>query len=353
MANRLYDNFILENKIKSIIDTKLNANRLFTTNYGLTTHPGMIYKIHKYLSDAGKAEWLAKTEGNTKVIEAGYADEEYVVGTVQDKTIWYDEDEMTDPVLVDTLVKGVGENITEFILKAAIGEMENTKHKYEIDWTQATTTPNYIFGLIADALAIIAENNIEEDSNYCIYIHPSKEAVIRKSLLDNLKYTEDYIRTGAIGAVCGVPVYRSNDIPEDCMFVENSGAMTCFLKKNLETETDRDPDTRKNYLWARQVGVIAMTDENKCIAYCPAGTAPTLDAMTTASTKVKGECAPNSNVVAYLNDEFLVNGESDDDGDFEMNIPDGVTLVAGDIVKVTVFEGGKAPATATVTVTAS
>ena len=348
MANTLYNNFIINNKIKSIIDTKLEASRLFQVNNELQAEPGMIYKVHKYISDAGKAEILATGQGNSKTIEAGYTEETYNVGTIQDKTKWYDEDAMTDPVLVDTLIKGVGENMTEFILNAAVGEMAKTTNVIEIDWTQ--TGANYFFGLIADALAIIAEKNVEEDSDYNIYINPKKEAWVRKQLVDNLKYSEDYIRTGAIGAVCGVPIYRSNAIPEDCVYIENSGAMTCFVKKGIETETDRDANTRTNYLYARQVGFVALTDDNKCIALSEATETPVITTPNAGATSVRGSSAAKATVVLYYDGgEEIGTTTAGSSGAWEVDFT--TALASGDKIYAVAFEAGKAKATsATVTI---
>ena len=44
----LYDNFVLENVIKSALDTKLDINRFMTADYSLAENPGMVKKVHKY-----------------------------------------------------------------------------------------------------------------------------------------------------------------------------------------------------------------------------------------------------------------------------------------------------------------
>jgi len=42
-------------------------------------------------------------------------------------------------------------------------------------------------------------------------------------------------------------------------------AVTVFIKKGVEVEPDRDPNTRKNDLYIRKVALVALTNEDKCI----------------------------------------------------------------------------------------
>ena len=77
-----YDNFVLENKINSILSTKMDMNRFMTADYSLTSTPRMTKKIHKY-TGVGSAEDLARGEGNTEFVDASYTEEEYTVSRTQ------------------------------------------------------------------------------------------------------------------------------------------------------------------------------------------------------------------------------------------------------------------------------
>lgn len=96
---------------------------------------------------------------------------------------------------------------------------------------------------------------------------------IRKALNDNLKYVENYVRTGAIGAVCGVPIYASkalDNLDEDSEgkplgFLATREAVTAFIKKDVRVEQDRDIDKKENFIVADRYAVIALTDETKCV----------------------------------------------------------------------------------------
>ena len=96
---------------------------------------------------------------------------------------------------------------------------------------------------------------------------------IRKALGQSLMYVEDYIRTGAIGAVLGVPIYTSkalDDLEEDSEgqpigFLATREAVTAFIKEDVRVEQDRDIDKKENFIVADRYAVIALTDETKCI----------------------------------------------------------------------------------------
>ena len=48
MANTVYDNFVLESKLKDILTTKLDTKTLMTIDDSLTESAGMIKKINTY-----------------------------------------------------------------------------------------------------------------------------------------------------------------------------------------------------------------------------------------------------------------------------------------------------------------
>ena len=64
MANILYENFILENKITNLLNTKLQTRSFMTVDESLTQEAGMIKRINTY-TYTGKVEKLAKGAKNT------------------------------------------------------------------------------------------------------------------------------------------------------------------------------------------------------------------------------------------------------------------------------------------------
>ena len=105
-----YENEVLESKIKSILDTKLDMNRFMTPDYSLAEEPGMKKVINRY-TGTGEVEDLERGDGNSKFIDAEFTPEEYVVGRTQGQAKYFDDDIMTDPVLIDAKVKYLAEGM--------------------------------------------------------------------------------------------------------------------------------------------------------------------------------------------------------------------------------------------------
>lgn len=72
----------------------------------------------------------------------------------------------------------------------------------------------------------------------------------------------EVIYNGQIGSVCGIPVIVTKAL-EDEAYLMTKEAVTCFMKKDLEVEQDRDADTRTNSVYLRTAYVCAVTDATK------------------------------------------------------------------------------------------
>lgn len=124
MSNVVYDNFILENKLEDQLKTKLDLSQFLTVDNSLAQAPGMRKKINVY-SGTGDVQEVAQGEGNTENMEIGFAQKEYVVGTTQGRSIYYDEQAMTDPTAIDNLIKYMNEVMVNDFTDKAIAEMSN------------------------------------------------------------------------------------------------------------------------------------------------------------------------------------------------------------------------------------
>lgn len=258
MANVPYDNFVLENTIENMLVTRVDMNNYLTPDYSLTDNPGMIKKIHVY-SASGNVQDLAMGEGNSELIQAAYTEAEYEVGVTQGRGAYYDEEQMRDPMIVDTIARGMVDKMANDLTTKAIAELGKATLYELCDFT--TITSGYLFNIIADAIA----NFGEEEEGLFLLASPNTKAYIRKALGDDLKYSEGYVRTGYIGTVCGVPVIISKAILGDTMYLATREAVTAFLKRGVENEADRDPNTRQNFMYVRKVALVALTNATKVV----------------------------------------------------------------------------------------
>jgi hypothetical protein len=101
MAHQVYENVVLSNRINEILTTGVNLNNYMTIDNSLAESAGMKKKVITYTS-TGNVEALGMGEGNTSSLEVTKSEAEYEVKTYQGKFAFYDEEEMIDPMVVDT-----------------------------------------------------------------------------------------------------------------------------------------------------------------------------------------------------------------------------------------------------------
>lgn len=253
MAHTIYENFILEDRIEDMLNTKMDIHQYITTDYSLTEEPGDVKLVHTYTA-TGTVEDLAEGEGNTEGIEVTFEAQRYEVTTTQGKFEYTDEAARRDPLVVEAGLNKLAAEMTNDLTNKAIKAMGTT---------QLTANVNWDFATIADAIGAMKS---ETEEGLFMLINPAQKATLRKNLGEDLKYAEGFVRTGYIGTVCGVPVYYSNAVPEGEGYIATKAAVTCFVKKGTEIEQVRlDANKRQNQVIARKVMLVALTDGSKCV----------------------------------------------------------------------------------------
>ena len=253
MAHTVYENIVLSNKINDILTTQIDLNNYMTIDTSMTETAGMKKAINTYTA-SGNVEELGMGEGNSTEITVSFTPTEYEVKTYQGKFAFYDEQEMTDPMVVDVGLEGSAKTMINTFTTKAIDEFKKA--------TLVQSATAWGFDVIVDA---IAKMNLESEEGLFLLISPADQAKFRKALKDDLKYSEGFVRTGYIGSVCGVPVIVSKAVPAGTGFLATKEAVSVFIKKDTETEYERDADKRNNTYWVRKVAVVALTDATKVV----------------------------------------------------------------------------------------
>ena len=259
MAHQVYENVVLSNKVNDILTTQVDLNSYMTIDTSLTENAGMKKVVNTYTA-SGEVEELAMGQGNSHEIEVSFTPTEYDVKTYQGKFAFYDEQEMTDPMVVEVGLDGSAKTMINTFTQKAIAEFEKA--------TLEVPAAAWSFNTVVDA---IAKMNLESEEGLFLLISPADQAAVRKALKDDLKYSEGFVRTGYIGSVCGVPVIVSKAVPANKGYLATKEAVSVFIKKDTETEYERDADTRKNSYWIRKVAVVALTDATKVVKITIAG----------------------------------------------------------------------------------
>jgi hypothetical protein len=261
MAHKIYENFYLANEVEDQYNSHLDLMQFCTVDNSLVGVAGMTKKINVYKATDG-TEKLEMGAGNTKDITVSYSDKEYKILLAQNRFKYYDEQEMTDPMLVPVGVRHMGTDMFNTVNKDIYDEFNKAT---------LTLTPKVLdFGAFADAVALLKIESTDNDPAQTAprafgFVNPKDMAELRKNLKEDLKYVESFARTGYVGTVAGVNLYTKKDATEKEIIVATKEAVTLFNKKGVEIEQDRDADTRENTIWSRKYYLAALTDETKVV----------------------------------------------------------------------------------------
>ena len=252
-THQAYPNYVLANEIEDQLNTKLDLLRFCTIDNSLVGVAGDTKKIRVYNATSA-VEKLAMGDGNTKNIEVAYSDVEYKIGLSQVRFPYYDEELMVDPLVIQTGVKYMSTDL-----------VNNQNDEVIAEFAKATLTVNasaFDFGAFVDASALLNSENIEGEEIFCL-VNPADVAAIRKTLKDDLKYVESFVKQGYVGHVAGMSINVSKLVPAGTIYGGLKSAVTLFRKKGTEVEQERDANIRLNKIYARNYYLAALTDATK------------------------------------------------------------------------------------------
>ena len=253
MAIKGYENIVIENKMTDLVNTKIDVNSLFTTDYSLAEEAGLKKVINKY-TYTGKVEKLAKGAKNTTKGEATFVSNEYIVNRYQQTFCYNDMDIMQDPYLLDVLTTGSSTLMSNEIKSEYFEEIAKISNNY-----QYTT---FGYAAIVDALA---ELDKEVEDGLFVIMGNDLRAVIRKDPDYISSRQGEILYTGQFGTVSGVPVLFSKLVPKDTAYITKKDAVRLFVKKAGSVEQDRDVETKDNTVVYERHGVMALVDETYSI----------------------------------------------------------------------------------------
>lgn len=158
-AVKPFDTEVLEVRFENQLDTKLNLQQFATVDNTLAENAGMVKKIRTY-HGTGAVEELAMTEGNSDVFGAYWDEVEYRVGTTQGKAVYYDEQAMSDPDVIDKMISHMSEEMVNDLNRKVVAEMVKTDNKiYDADFD---------FDVVSDAIASFPDEETEDENLFLL-----------------------------------------------------------------------------------------------------------------------------------------------------------------------------------------
>ena len=258
-THKLYDNFVLANEIEDQYNSKLDLVRFCTVDNSLVGVAGDTKKIHVYRATNG-TEKLKMGQGNIKNIEVSYEPEEYKIQLAQNRFPYYDEEVMVDPMVVPV---GLGHMATD-MFNTIQADIFAEFNKATLRVSTGAANKPIGFDSFVDAVALLDLENIE-DVEIFAFVNPTEMANLRKTLKDELKYVEAFVRSGYVGTVAGVNIYTKKDAETGTIVLGTKEAVTLFNKKGVEVEQERDANTRLNEIYSRKYYLAALTDATKAV----------------------------------------------------------------------------------------
>ena len=248
----VYDNEVLQTKIKNGLNTALNLQQFATVDYSLTAAPGMKVNIRTY-TPTGEAERLAMGQANTTYVGADFTEADYRVNTLQATAKYFDEQGMADPTAIETTVRQIPTSITNALNKEVIAEMD----KATITGTWTPTAES-----VLDALAKFPEDEVLNSNGKFLLVSNADYLKLIKDAINKRMYVKDDTNTSSLGSIAGVNIYVSKLVNDGTAYLGTKDAITIFTKKGYGVETDRDIEKRAITMVANVVNVVALTNAN-------------------------------------------------------------------------------------------
>lgn len=282
MPHTIYENFFLSNEVEDQFNSHLDLQTFFTVDNSLVGNPGMKRKINVYSATNGTQK-LAMGAGNTQSIEVSYIQKEYEILLAQNRFKYYDEQAMTDPMLVPVGMRHAATDMFNTVNADFYGELAKA--------TRVVPVASIGFNAFADAQSMLESENIEGESTFA-FVSPADMATIRKTLKDDLKYVESFARTGYVGTVAGTNLYIKKDATPGEIYLATKEAVTLFNKKGVEVEQSLpgsrsadDANVRQSTIYTRKYYLAALTNENKAIKIAVGATATASTDTSASSSK--------------------------------------------------------------------
>lgn len=255
MANTVYENFFLSNEVEDQFNSHLDLAQFCTIDKDLQGTAGMKRIVNVYSATDG-TEKLAKGAGNTKSIAVSHESKEYEILLAQNRFDYYDEEAMTDPNVVPVGMKHAGTDLFNTANADVYAEYKKA--------TLSTSPTAFDFAAFVDAQAKLGIENLEGVTMFG-FVHPDDMAAVRKALKEDLKYVEAFARNGYVGTVAGINLYTKADATAGTIIIATKEAVTLFVKTGVETEQERDGNTRQNSIFNRKYYLAALTNATKAV----------------------------------------------------------------------------------------
>ena len=251
--NKLIDRKVIEDRIADILETSLDTVQLMTIDNDLVQGAGMVKHINTY-EYQGAVQAVKEGAGNTERGKVVVSEKEYRVQVKQQVFDYTDEQYMKDFKVVEVGAKGMAIEMKNDMNNDFFTEIAKTSTLH--------SAQTFSYDVVVDA---IEKMNLEDERGLFLLIGNDLKASIRKDEDFKASKLGEILYTGQIGTISGVPVVVSKKVAKNTAFLATKEAVTLFVKKSSELESDRQKEARINTEIARKVCLVALTDATKAV----------------------------------------------------------------------------------------
>lgn len=187
--------------------------------------------------------------------------------------------ELTDEAVLSGYGNPVGETNSQLAKAIASKVDSDVMDALKDAQVGYTAVGNISYNEIVNAIDVLNE---EENVEKVMFIHPKQVSQLRKdsNFISNDKYPNNVIMKGEIGMIANCRIVASKKAVNDAktLFLnpivelrpesqtgEESSAVTIFLKRDTNVETQRELNNYTTLIGADKHYVVALTDESKVV----------------------------------------------------------------------------------------
>ena len=207
-------------------------------------------------------------QGNDITGKVTYTEDTKEIELYQAVFTVYDEEVRRDPMVLTVGLKGIKTDFIKHVQNRFYAALDDATNEVEL----AAPGDPFTYDDVVDALDMLSgvselgENSLE-DGEVGVYILAGKEFKkdIRKDEAFKAAEQGKMLFTGNFGSVSGIPIIYSNKVKANECYVMTKKAIRFLNKKNIESETDRDANLRRNDYYMRFVNLIYLEDQTQII----------------------------------------------------------------------------------------
>lgn len=271
----LVDPEVVSDMVSAKLEKSLSAIPYAKLDTKLQGRPGSSVTVARFVWD-GEAEEVAEGE-EIPIRQLGSETADYTIkkfgigGSITDEAILCGNG---DPVGAATT--GVVNSLKQKLDAVAMTDILTAKQIYA-----GTTAINY-----DDIVSAIGVLNEEGNSEKVMFIAPEQATILRKddNFIDRSKYGGEVMVDGEIGMIGGARIVVRKRTPKiggyfyspiiklsDPDNVDDLEALTYFIKRDVNVETERLAKKRTTEITGDLIGIVAMTNESKVVLYKSTG----------------------------------------------------------------------------------